>query len=116
MADTDLVVFLRARLHEDEVRYREKTKDADWARNSPDYNESYIVAEAERALADLDSKRQIINLCESAVEAGEIKPFTTWNDGATGAEVGEAVLHLLALPYADHSDYDPAWEISSRGM
>ena len=54
----------------------------------------------DRVLADCKSKRAIIQLCQ-ATEARGV---------ATDAwVVGSETLRLLALPYADHPDYDPAW-------
>lgn len=62
-----------------------------------------------RVLAEVESKRQIVNLCEEWIEIGEIPPNATWSDEAAGAEVARHVLCLMALPYAAHPDYDPAW-------
>lgn len=64
---------------------------------------------ASRMLAEVDAKRRIINLCEEWVEIGEIPPHATWSDEAAGGVVARHVLSLMALPYADRSDYDPTW-------
>jgi hypothetical protein len=125
VAMSALTAFLRARLDEDErlakraARFRwDHPKDAPWKRAKllaaqvpGNYIEEHIgrFADPSRVLAEVEAKRQVIDLCEGAIEAGEIKPNTTWNDDAKGAVVGEAVLRLLALPYASHSDYDPKW-------
>lgn len=66
-----------------------------------------------RVLAEVEAKRQIIDWCEGAIEAGEISPNSTWNDDAAGAEVGQIVLHLMAIPHAGHEDYSPTW---SQGL
>jgi hypothetical protein len=64
-----------------------------------------------RVLADVEAKRRIIAVCVDAIEAGEIKDGTTWNDDAAGAEVGYLTLRLLALPFADREGYDESWRI-----
>lgn len=78
---SDLTSFLRARLNED-GRLAREMQDALW---------------------------QIIDLCEGAIAAGEIKPGTTWNDDAKGAVVAEGILRLMALLYRGHPDYDTTW-------
>ncbi len=59
-----------------------------------------------RVFAECDAKRRIVERCERAVR---------WDRDANGAPP-EAVadwawttLELLALPFADHPDYDEAW-------
>ncbi len=114
---TNLVEFLRARLDEDELAARDAIPDDDrwnsamvaaWERDP--VTATHIARwNPARVLAEVEAKRRIIDYCESAIEAGGIKPGSTWNDDAAGAEVGEAVLHLMALLYAGHPDYDPAW-------
>lgn len=49
-----------------------------------------------RVLADVGRLRQVIAVCEEAIKAGEIKPGTTWNDDAAGAEVATRILELIA--------------------
>lgn len=119
-----IVEFLRARLDEDErVTRGEITRREVWQRKLDrmrrineivgigliDYDGPGAPGDPARVLAEVEAKRRIIDYCESAIEAGGIKPGSTWNDDAAGAEVGEAVLHLMALLYAGHPDYDPAW-------
>ncbi|MER7077935.1 hypothetical protein SAMN02982929_07189 [Saccharopolyspora kobensis] len=59
-----------------------------------------------RVLAEVDAKRRILALDETA---------SSWTKGTAGATAGYAhailsdTLRLLALPYADHPDYREEW-------
>jgi hypothetical protein len=59
-----------------------------------------------RILAECEAKRRIVEAWAD--------PFGQWN--APQADAARAqkdyTLRLLALPYADHSDFDPAWRIA----
>jgi hypothetical protein len=55
---------------------------------------------------------RIIDYCLVAIKVGEIPPNATWSDDAAGAEVARTVLHLMAMTFSDHPDYDPAWTVS----
>lgn len=65
---------------------------------------------AERMLAEVDAKRRIVELhepidghCSSCLESENDFYGKTYEDAPC------ITLRLLALPYADHPDYDPAW-------
>ena len=62
-----------------------------------------------RALAELDAKRRILDLCVRWIEVGQPPPNSTWSDDAAGATVARSVLRLMALPDAEHPDYRPEW-------
>lgn len=128
---SDLVKFLLARIAEDEAVVR-RAKEGHPLR--PPYDWCFDVFEMDdgmgpwqsvevglsRVLAECEAKRRI---------AWKHTPFhvTTKNDGLNwdyrgcgechtpeGAEEGQtwwpcATLRLLALPYADHPDYDEKW-------
>ena len=51
-------------------------------------------------LAEVEAKRRIVNAI------GEADPHAAY---ITATFTGWDVLRLLALPYADHPDYDPSW-------
>jgi hypothetical protein len=55
-----------------------------------------------RLVAELDAKRRIVEHCSGQVSADDLHESGT--DDIT-------VLLLLALPYADHPDYRPEWQI-----
>lgn len=96
----DLMSFLLARLDEDE-----KTAIAVFRANA-----AHIARwDPARALTEVKAKRHIIEWCSGAMEAGEIKPGTSWNDDAAGAVLGEHILRIMALVYSNHPDYQYEW-------
>lgn len=62
------------------------------------------LARSRRLLAECDAKRQAVEWF-NAVESARI----TGPAGETAAYTALGFLALLALPYADHRDYDEAW-------
>lgn len=92
------VEFLRARLDEDQ-------------RAALDWQESYSpqhpsLVDPARVLAEVDAKRRIVELWER--ENGERHLHA---EGEARAWLMDEVLQALALPYAEHPDYDPAWRV-----
>jgi hypothetical protein len=71
--------------------------------------------EAARVLAECEAKRRIVaHLASGPVYVGTfgsaVPSTSDFVPGTPGAsESASYVLALLALPYADHSDYDEAW-------
>jgi hypothetical protein len=63
----------------------------------------------ERVLAECESKRRIVD------EAGRDRypDDSDWDQGHVQGEDGawQEALQLLALPYADHPDYQPEWKV-----
>jgi hypothetical protein len=55
-----------------------------------------------RLVAELDAKRRIVEFCAGQVPA---------DDRNGSGTPGITVLLLLALPYAEHADYRPEWQI-----
>ena len=102
---SDLVEFLHARIDEDEAQARDaiRLRDAvrpDYCpdrefRSWPDLGIPAVVVGAERALAECEAKRRIV----------EQHSDIAWG----GYAVRDAVLGHLALPYADHPDYNQEW-------
>lgn len=104
-----LTDFLLARIQEDEERYRETAGDErnqQSAFNSPDLNEGYIVAEALRCLAECEAKRRIVELHAQLSEDSDTE-YSGWVD------LAHNTLATLALPYADHPDYNTDWRPTS---
>lgn len=101
----DLTTFLHARLNEDEetvqaflvlpiARYSHTGPLADiW--NDQDYRESGISLSPTRMLAEIDAKRRIL---------ANHNPCDDWSLGEPCEDI-----HLLALPYATHPDYQNEW-------
>jgi hypothetical protein len=118
---TGLVEFLTARLDEDEAAAREEIESLRYGGRRGG------KLTAARVLADVAAKRQIIELHTGAHTCREIHTGTYSADwpkeapyGAPGQPWRHAqeeyfedepcpTLRLLALPYADHPDYDQAW-------
>ena len=134
---SDLVTFLNARLDEDEQMAR-STPGPSWEHRQirGDFDESVVfenyVAVADpgrntvaladvaeevlpfvlrhdpaRVLAEVDAKRRIIDRYEAqrTVYAAHMGGILT----KYLVQELEAVLRLLALPFADHPDYRPEW-------
>jgi len=133
----DLVAFLRARLDDDEQVAQEAAKMAGGQRWAARYHvitqmpepgrAGDTIAECapfggryvakhigrhdpERVLAEVDAKRRIVDRLDywetNASRAG-VAGLSNFERG-TRAEL-LATCRLLALPYADHPDYQPEW-------
>jgi len=111
-----LTEFLHARLDEDEA-----TASAELPRHgpgSPDPNDRPQAGALERTftptrlLAEIESKRLLIRLAYEATGLDMDKDLDRAVDAreTSGVEfVGERMLRALALPYADHADFDEDW-------
>lgn len=95
-----LVEFLLARIAEVEEA----------ARRSTDLGDMESLWYPDTILADCEAKRRIIGLHEPGGQY-------VWGDGPACSTCGDVVtvqwpcdtLRTLALPYADHRDYQPEW-------
>lgn len=98
----DLVEFLWARLDDDESLARTVGR-VTWPHGTmrPDEEDFLNRFHDERVLAEVEAKRQIIDLC--ATETPE----------TGGLPLALRTLRLLAMPYAEHPDYDEAWRPQS---
>jgi hypothetical protein len=56
-----------------------------------------------RVLAEVEAKRRVIDLCATVGDT-ELSRI-----GVEAHDLAFGVLDALAQPYADHSDFDPAW-------
>jgi len=106
-----LTEFLTARIAEDEERAR-----------SP-YLRTVYVGQTRadvRELAECDAKRRIVTE-HATIDAGQwgdacgrcadwITPAAGYPEANT-VDAPCATLRLLALPYADHPDYDQTWRV-----
>ncbi|WP_353707620.1 DUF6221 family protein [Cellulosimicrobium sp. ES-005] len=95
-----LTEFLLSRIAEDEARADDAWKAVDngaivWDRIHPDVRAA--LWPPARVLAECEAKRRIV---ESARRLG-----------TRGGVTPEELLGNLALPYADHPDYDEAWRV-----
>jgi hypothetical protein len=120
----DLVAFLTARLDEDRKiafeagngGFEPWTFDPELTWESEagpvhgkygSWNGQHIARhDPARVLAEVDAKRRILNEFTMI----ELPARSSGDTAAVGAFVKmQAVLRLLALPYADHPDYRPEW-------
>jgi hypothetical protein len=117
-----LAEFLLARIAEDEVgprkwleRQRERTNALMAAgepvplnyRPADDIAVDAWVLVPRRVLAECDAKRRIVELHDGeAVHGCPVAPDeTVWTEGPC------PTLRTLALPYANHPDYQPGWRV-----
>jgi hypothetical protein len=89
----DLIAFLRARLDEDEAAARDPQYV--WAT-------AWEIASPGRILAEVAVKRKLVDFLATTIGGDYI------DDGEP--EVASRVLEFLALPYADHPDYQESWK------
>ena len=107
----DLVEFLLARIAEGEATAREASvDDPHWLEHI--YDNPHIVDwSPARVLAECEAKRRIVELHQGHHECVGVK-FRARRTVlvAPGYQfANDPTLALLALPYADHPDYDKSW-------
>jgi hypothetical protein len=113
---SELVLFLRARLDEDEQAARATTGGKWYSADVLEVNLAAPRPDAEhiarhdpaRVLAEVNAKRRILDEIVPKVESYWGAVNSEWGCEYDDPD-GDDVLRLLALPYADHPDYDPAW-------
>lgn len=112
MTDADGIhAFLRARYDEIEqaARAAKETRRPWYFDHIDEAAKPFVdlALDADQVLADLDSKRAILDL---HAEASAATP-NGWDDSAVHwAAAVEDVLRLLALPFATHPDYQESWK------
>lgn len=110
----DIGTFLNARLNEDEQLAQDADTSPEMITGIP---RSYAAAPVAfhiarhnppRVLADVDAKRRIIRW-----HFGQPNDTTPYGEPVTichcGYDLPCTTLRLLALPYADHPDYQQEW-------
>jgi hypothetical protein len=113
-ATVTLTEFLTARLDEDEatVRATELRNHRGAGDEAPaEFAPAFTSA---RLLAEIEAKRRLIDLAYEATGLDMDKDLDRATDARldSGIEfVGERMLRALALPYADHPDFDEAWRL-----
>jgi hypothetical protein len=133
----DLVAFLRARLDEDERCAREAIEpsqmhpwgDVNLPRVSPEqvpdevrgylggtWGEHFARHVPARVLADVQAKRAILAAYATQYEAArqDVPNPPEFSPYKTGRLVGlQIAIQAWASVYADHPDFDPAWQVST---
>src|SRR5215207_1175489 len=96
----DLAAFLTARLDEEYAAAKASYDEAvDYRIVGGRYTEDHFALwKPARVLAEVEAKREIIECCNEH-DLPRASQGSTW---------GSYVLRRLALPYADHPDYDEA--------
>lgn len=114
----DLIAFLNARL-DDDTRLALAARDPWFGYEPDDHVERVKWADAlfiaqhspNRVLAEVDAKRGVVKAYERAVaEFQDSGPAMISYDRLTGSVSSlRTALESLALPYADHPNYDTSW-------
>ena len=107
-----LAEFLLARIAEDE-RHARKLAEVD---RRPVLSLAITVNHPERILAECEAKRAIVEWA-APVSGSERMPTDrpgVYDKRPTRyvSDDGEDLLRILAAPFRDHPDYDPAWGVS----
>lgn len=114
-----IVEFLEARLAYDEHlcavtaggAFLVVTVDGSTAADVESVRQYYHRFQPEWVERDLEAKRKIVRNAKVQLAAADSRPDDDPDadriDGA--ATINESVLEYLALPYADHPDYDQDW-------
>lgn len=97
---SDLVRWLRAQLDDDE-RLANEAGNFCWHDCDADSHEHHERWDPARVLREVEAKRRIIDMYDTAAGEGFV--------GQLYRNSAEPTLRLLALPYADRPDYDEAW-------
>lgn len=71
-----------------------------------------VVIGPVRVLAECEAKRRIVEDCRDLLGGMDDRARMFAHDsGDEGPGLAYDTLRALALPYADHPDYDPSWEM-----
>ena len=105
----NLAEFLTARLDEDEQAARAADDDLGYLIGAVEYNypkeevdERHALRHAPpRVLAEVNAKRRLLDWLAREDERALDNNLWWWD--------GDGARKLMALPYADHPDYDEAW-------
>lgn len=104
---SDIVAFITARLDDLEGFLSTTPDEVEWIGDR-------FVAIRTLLLADVEAKRRIVELAD---EASDIDQSLDAEFIAAGSRdlskdpyVGERILRALALPWANHPDYDERWK------
>jgi hypothetical protein len=67
------------------------------------------LASPDRALADIAAKRAIVAY---APRVDHLVSTIEWEYSSNVDEEGDDLLRILAQPFAEHPDFDPAWRVA----
>lgn len=130
MSGVPIGAFLLARIAEDESDADELERDmARWSREravgGPDGSQGSITLtlivpgaamHPERIRAECEAKRALIELTTEATRLDRNDEMEHGTGDDEGAEwLGETILRVMAQPYRDRPDFDPAWDTRTDG-
>jgi hypothetical protein len=106
---TDLVEFVLARIADDEQEARKAGADAmvgwrwkHYSREAYEEIQALVLVRSARVLAECAAKRRMLALLDEYSDRAPHVPRLT-------IYTRDVIPKILALPYADHPDYDESW-------
>lgn len=112
---SELVDFLLARIAEDEAAASTMVPVADGKMQAlgngyydPDHWTGGVLADPDRVLAECQAKRRILALHDGGTDSRRGR-FVIQTACSCGDLPPCRTLAALAMPYADHPDYDDTW-------
>lgn len=111
---TDLADFLLARIAEDEAAAEQaviiRTKNGlAWTAPPPEHGA--LIISGHRLLAECEAKRRIVETHPIYPDGDQHDCPGEWPGYQDAPNEPCPTLRLLALPYADHSDYRAEWKV-----
>ncbi len=108
--------FLHARIDDDERRARTAGVPSSPSGDAPGPAADGTAFGPARVLVECEAKRRIVALAYEATGYDMTVDLERTSSARAESEiafVGDRILEALALPYADHPDYDEAWRPAS---
>ncbi len=111
----DLIAFLHACLDEDEqiAQTEAVLRDGDpyFANEASNFERCVTPG---RVLVEVEAKRGVVDWCVEVIGDRDLSTYGQFgclrhDPQALAVTLAVETLRLLASPYADHPDYDPAW-------
>lgn len=107
---TTLTEFLLARIAEDEDRAAEWTYTENVGAGRVRTVTVPVGITSARVLAECESKRRIVEVCGQMAGPYQVDHIINPTTIAATARA-DSILRILALPFADNPDFDPAWAV-----
>lgn len=86
------------------------TEEAWWRHREEAHERPYVLAECEAKRRIVEHYADLAQAWDTIADALD-DGFNEGGDDGEDEDVLPLTLRLLALPYADHPDYDPAWAL-----
>jgi hypothetical protein len=109
----DIAEFLLARIAEDEAEVKFVVESSGWMldvhEDPSDETPPVLTISTARVLAECEAKRRVVK--EHRQVKGESACRCCFGGFTSPGKWPCTTLQLLATPYIDHPDYDPAWRV-----